>query len=344
MATLNEVCIPKGKAIDGVFDLTSIEQALSLDSVKYNTTIQADEDSIFLSPEVIADAVAMVGCTIAESCDMPAVLESDQYTFMAGCNLCLNEMTSNEKKAFGMNVSKPEPTAALTARYENRFIMNILNSTRKINWLGNTAYTAANLANALLLPNYKKVDGIWTKLVAMSPASPRVTIAKNALTTKATQTAWTATEVLAVIDQMRDLQSQTMAAVVDTQKYVWLTDEMYNALIAEMRLKSFDLCCVGTLASQVSGGVEVSTIMYGDLTLVKYSELTAAIRDLALVGTAWNVPNRAVLALGLPIVNYTESGAFEEEFIPVTGNYRASYSLTTAVVDPFGAAFYVLAY
>lgn len=347
MATLNEVCIPKGKVIDGVFDLTSIEQALALDSVKYNTTIQADEDTIFLSPEVIADAVAMVGCEITEACDLPSVLESDQYTFMAGCNLCLNEMTSNEKKAFGMNVSKPEPTAALTSRYENRFIMNILNSTRKINWLGNTAYTAANLANAALLPNYKKVDGIWTKLVALSPAAPHYTgtiAAKNALTTKAAQTAWTATEVLAVVDAMKDLQTPTMSAVVDTQKYVWLTAEMYDALIAEMRLKSFDLCCVGTLASQVTGGKEVSTIIYGDITLVKYSELTAAIRDLALVGTAWNVPNRAVLALGLPIVNYTEAGAFEEEFKAVTGQYTASYSLTTAVVDPFPGDFYVLGY
>lgn len=347
MATLNQVCIPKGKVIDGIVDLTAIEKALSLDSVKYNTTMKADEDSIFLAPEVIADAVAMVGCEIVEACDLPNVLESDQYTFMAGCNLCLNEMTSNEKKAFGMNVSKPEPTAALTSRYENRFIMNIMNSTRKINWLGNKAYTAANLANAALLPNYKKVDGLWTKLVAMSPAAPHYTglmATKNALTTKAAQTAWTATEVLSVIDGMKALQSQTMAAVVDTAKYVYLTDEMYNALISEMRLKSFDLCCVGTLASQVSGGVEVSTIMYGDITLIKYSEFSAAIRDLALVGTAWNVPNRAILALGLPNINYTEQGSFEEEFIAVTGMYRASYSLTTAVVDPYGADFYVLGY
>jgi hypothetical protein len=344
MATLNEVCIPKGKVIDGVVDLTSIEQALALDSVKYNTTIKADEDTIFLSPEVIADAVAMVGCVIAEACDMPAVLESDQYTFMAGCNLCLNEMTSNEKKAFGMNVSKPEPTAALTSRYENRFIMNILNSTRKINWLGSTAYTAPNLANAALLPNYNKVDGIWTKLAALSPASPRFTIAKNAEVTKELQTTWTSVAVLAVIDGMLALQSQTMAAVVDTQKYLWITSEMYDALIYAMKSESFSLCCVGSLASQISGGKEIPTIMYGDITLVKYTELTAAIRDLALVGAAWNVPNRAVLALGLPIVNYTEAGAFEEDFKPVTGQYTASYSLTTAVVDPFGADFYVLGY
>lgn len=344
MATLNEVCIPKGKVIDGVFDLTSIELALSLDSVKYNTTIQADEDSIFLSPEVIADAVAMVGCEIVEACDLPSVLESDQYTFNAGCNLCLNDMTSNEKKAFGMNVGKPEPTEALSSRYENRFIMNILNSTRKINWLGSTAYTAANLANAALLPNYKKVDGIWTKLAALAPAAPRYTITKNAEATKVLQTTWTADEVIDVIEGMKALQSQTMAAVVDTQKYVWVTNEMYDALISEMRLKSFDLCCVGTLASQVTGGKEVSTLIYGDITIVKYTELSAAIRDLALVGAAWNLPNRAVLALGLPIVNYTQAGSFEEDFEAVTGKYRASYNLTTAVIDPFPAPFYVLGY
>ena len=347
MATLNEVCIPKGKVIDGVFSLSSIEQALALDSVKYNTTIQADEDSIFLSPEVIADAVAMVGCEIVDACDLPSVLESNQYTFDAGCNLCLKDMTSNEKKAFGMNISKPEPTPALSSRYENRFIMNILNTTRKINWLGNTAYTGANLANTALLPNYKKVDGIWTKLVALSPAAPHYTglfATKNALTTKATQTAWTAAEVLASIDGMKALQSQTMAAVVDTEKYVWITSEMYDALISEMRLKDFDLCCMGTLASQVSGGKEVSMIMYGDLKIVKYNELTAAIRDLALIGTAWNLPNRAVLALGLPIVNYTQAGEFEEDFQAVTGKYIASYNLTTAVVDPFPGDFYVLGY
>src|SRR3990172_4760114 len=100
MATLNEVCIPKGKIIDGVVDLTSIEKALALSSVKYNTTIKADADSVFLAPEVIADAVAMVGCVIAESCDLPTVLEADEYNFMAGCNLCLNELTPNEKKSF----------------------------------------------------------------------------------------------------------------------------------------------------------------------------------------------------------------------------------------------------
>lgn len=347
MATLNEVCIPKGKIVDGVVDLSSIEKALALSSVKYNTTIKADVDSVFLAPEVIADAVAMVGCVIDTACDLPSVLEAEQYHFMAGCNLCLNEMTNNERKAFGMSMAKPVPTAALSSRYENRFIQNILNSTRKINWLGDTTYIAANLANAALLPNYVKVDGIWTKLVALSPAAPHYTGAiatKNALTTKATQTAWTATEVLAAIDGMRDTQSETMKLIPDTEKYVWLTNEMYDALIYAMKTESFSLCCVGSLASQVEGGVEIATIQYGDLTLVKYTELTAAIHDLALVVTAWDLPNRAVLALGLPIVNYVESGSFEEDFKPTTGNYEASYGLTTAIVDPFPGDFYVLGY
>jgi len=347
MATLNEVCIPKGKIIDGVVDLTSIEKALALSSVKYNTTIKADADSVFLAPEVIADAVAMVGCVIAESCDLPTVLEADEYNFMAGCNLCLNELTANERKAFGMSTAKPAPTASLSSRYENRFIQNILNSTRKINWLGNTAYIAANLADAALLPNYTKVDGIWTKLVALSPDAPHYSgnmAAKNALLTKTAQTTWTAAEVLADIDGMRDLQSETMRLVVDTEKFVWLTNEMYDALIYAMKSESFSLCCVGKLASQVAGGVEIVTIQYGDLTLVKYDELTAAIHDLALVGSAWNLPNRAVLALGLPIVNYVEQGSFEEDFKPTTGNYEASYGLTTALVDPYPGDFYVVGY
>jgi hypothetical protein len=84
--------------------------------------------------------------------------------------------------------------------------------------------------------------------------------------------------------------------------------------------------------------------MYGDLTLVKYSEFSAAIRDLALVDEAWNLPNRVVLALGLPIVNYTEQGSFEGEFKAVSGLYEASHSLTTALVDPYPADFYVLGY
>ena len=347
MATLNEVCIPKGKIIDGVVDLSSIELAISLDSVKYNTTIKADLDSVFFAPEVIADAVAMVGCEITESCDLPEVLEAEQYSFMAGCDLCLNELKPNEIKAYGMNYNRPAPTPALSSRYENRFIQNILNSTRKINWLGNTAYIAANLAKAALLPNYKKIDGIWTKLVALAPAAPHYTgaiAAKNALLTKAAQTAWTATEVLAAIDGMRAAQSETMQLIPDTQKAVWLTNEMYDALIQAMKSESFSLCCVGTLASQVSGGKEVVVIIYGDLMLIKYNELTAAIHDLALVGTAWNLPNRAVLALGLPIVNYVESGSFEEDFKATTGKYEASYGLTTAIVDPYPGDFYVLGY
>ena len=348
MATLNEVCIPKGKIIDGVVDLSSIELAISLDSVKYNTTIKADLDSVFFAPEVIADAVAMVGCEITEACDLPEVLEADQYGFMAGCNLCLNELKPNELKAYGMNYNRPAPTPALSNRYENRFIQNILNSTRKINWLGNTAYSDAHLVNPALLPNYKKIDGIWAKLVALAPAAPHYTgaiAAKNALLTKAAQTAWTATEVLAAVDGMIAAQSETMKLIPDTQKAVWLTNEMYDALIQAMKSESFSLCCVGTLASQVSGGKEVVVIKYGeDLMLIKYNELTAAIHDLALVGTAWNLPNRAVLALGLPIVNYVESGSFEEDFKATTGKYEASYGITTSIVDPYPGDFYVLGY
>lgn len=345
MATLNQVCIPKGKVIEGTLDLSSIEKALSLSSVKYNTTIKADEDSVFLAPEVIADAVAMVGCEISEACALPTVLVAKIYNFREGCELCLSDMTSNEKKAFGMSVANPQPTAALSARYENRFIQNILNSTRKINWLGNTSYIAANLANAALLPNYTKINGIWTNLVALSPAPPHFVITKNAQTTKPLQTTWaTAAEVLAVFDGMLAIQSPTMQLLPDTQKYIWSTNEMYDRLIYAMKSESFSLCCVGKLASQVSGGVEIPTIQYGDLTIIKYTELTAAIRDLALVGTAWNLPNRAVLALGLPIVNYVESGNFNEKFEPTTGAYEASYGLTTAIVDPYPADFYVLGY
>lgn len=347
MATLNQVCIPKGKILEGVVNLTSMEKALELSSVKYNTTLKVDEDSLFIAPQVIADAVAMVNCTITESCALPTVLESDQYTFDAGCSICLTNLTSNERKAFGMSLAKPKPTPAFEAYYERQFINNTLNSTRKINWLGNTAYIAANLANAALLPNYTKENGIWTDLVALSPAAPHfggVIATKNALLTKAAQTTWTGTEVLAAIDGMLALQSTTMAMVVDTEKFVWITTEMYQALINEMKVKSFDLCCVGVLASQVSGGVEVPFIQYGDIKIVKYDELTQAIRDLALVGTAWNLPNRAVLALGLPNVNYVEQGEFASDYDEVTGSWKASYGLTTALVDPYPGDFYVLGY
>ena len=347
MATLNEVCIPKGKLINGIPDLSSIELALAHDSVKYNTTLQVDEDSLFEAPTVIADAVAMVDCTITETVDFPDVLESRQYTFTDGRKKCFAELSSNQKKMYGMNVSKPVPTAKWSEKIEGTLVPNILNSTRKINWLGNKAYIAANLANAALLPNYTMVDGIWTKLVALSPDAPHYAggiAAKNALLTKTAQTTWTGQEVLNVIDAMRGLQSDTMKLVVDTEKYVWLTIEMYDALIYAMKSESFSLCCVGKLASQVSGGKEIVTIMYGDLTLIKYDEFSAAIRDLALVGTAWNLPNRAILALGLPIVNYTESGTFAEDFKATTGNYEASYGLTTAIVEPYPGDFYVVGY
>lgn len=347
MATLNQVCIPKGKVIDGVVDMNAIEKALELSSVKYNTTLKADVDSLFITPEILADAVLMEDCTIAESCGLPTVLEATQYTFDAGCKLCLTTLTTNERKAFGMSLAKPKPTQKLEDRYARKFVMDVLTSTRKINWLGSVAYTGANLANAALLPNYKLVDGIWTKLVALSPAAPHYTgsvATKNALLTKATQTAWTGAEVLAVIDGMRNLQSDTMKMIVDTQKFVWLTVEMYDALIYAMKSESFSLCCVGKLASQVEGGVEIPTIQYGDLTLVKYEELTAAIHDLALVGTAWNLPNRAVLALGLPNVNYIEQAEFASYYDEVKSNYEASQSLTTALVDPYPGDFYVVAY
>lgn len=347
MATLNQVCIPKGKIIDGVVNLTSMEKALELSSVKYNTTLKVDEDSLFLAPQVIADAVAMVNCTIVDTCTLPTVLEADKYTFDAGCKICLTNLTSNERKAFGMSLAKPKPTPAFEAYYEKQFINNVLNSTRKINWLGNTAYTGSNLANAALLPNYTKANGIWTDLVALSPAAPHYTGAiatKNALTTKAAQTTWTGTEVLTAIDGMLLLQSPTMAMVVDTEKYVWITTEMYQALINEMKVKSFDLCCIGTLESQVKGGVQTPFIQYGDIKIVNYTEFTAAIRDLALVGSAWNLPNRAILALGLPNVNYIEQGEFSSEYKEVTGAYEASYGLTTAIVDPYPGDFYVLGY
>lgn len=347
MPTLNQVCIPAGKVINGIVDLNSMEKALEISSVKYNTTLKVDEDSLFIAPEVIADAVAMVNCTITESCSLPTVLEADKYTFDAGCNICLTNLTSNERKAFGMSLAKPKPTPAFEARFEKKFVLDVLNSTRKINWLGNTSYIAANLANAALLPNYTKANGIWTDLVALSPAAPHysgIIAAKNAQATKALQTTWTAADVLATIDGMRALQSNTMRMVVDTEKFAWITVEMYDALIQEMKLKSFDLCCVGTLASQVEGGVEVPFIQYGDLKIVKYDEFTAAIRDLALVSGAWNLPNRAILALGLPNINYIEQGEFASDYDEVTGAYKASYGLTTAIVDPYPGDFYVLGY
>lgn len=346
--TLNQICIPAGKVINDIVDLTALERAIELSNVKYNTTFKADEDEVFISPEILVDAVAMVGCEIEQSCDLPLVLEAEQYNFMTGCNLCLNDMTSNEKKAFGMSfTSRPEPTPRLEARYENQFNMSMLVSTRKINWLGNKSYVEANLANPLLLPNYKKADGIWTKIMALEPDAPHYTglvATKNAAATKALQTAWTAEEVLTVIDGMLALQSLTMATILDSLKYVWITSEMYDALIHSMKLKSFDLCCVGTLESQEVGGVRTEIIEYGDLKIVKYDEFTQAIRDLALVSGAWNLPNRAVLALGLPNINYTEQADFASEFHEVTGKWEASSSLTTAIVDPYPGDFYVVAY
>ena len=347
MATLNQVCIPSGKILEGVVDLTSMEKALELSSVKYNTTLKVDEDTLFIAPQVIADAVAMINCEITESCALPTVLEADKYTFDAGCKICLTNLTSNERKAFGMSLAKPKPTEAFESYYENQFIKNVLNSTRKINWLGNTAYGGANLENIALFANYTKVDGIWTKLAALSPAASHYTgliASKNAQLTKVLQTTWTAADVLASIDAMLLLQSTTMRMIIDTEKYIWITVEMYQALINEMKSKSFDLCCVGTLASQVAGGVETAFIQYGDIKIVKYDELSAAIRDLALVGSAWNLPNRAILALGLPNVNYIEQGEFSSDYKETTGAYEASYGLTTALVDPYPGDFYVLGY
>jgi hypothetical protein len=344
MATLNQVCIEKGKIINDIIDLSPMEAALEVDSVKYNTTLKVDEDSIYLAPALLKDAITFSGCVITESCDLPSVLEADQYTFQAGCKKCLKDLTSNEKKAFGINVSKPEPTAKFTEYYERQFIVDSIFSTRKINWLGSKDYVGADLANENLLPNYKLVDGIWTKLVAMSPAPSKFTIAKNAAATKVLQTTWTSDEVLAVVDGMYALQSVTLKTIVDTEKIVVLTTEMYDALIFAMKVKSFDLCCVGTMESQVNGGKQVQIIQYGDLKLIRYDEFSLAIKDLALDGVKWNIPNRAILMVGLPVVNYTEQGAFEEEFKAVTGNYEASYSLTTALVDPYPADFYVLGY
>lgn len=346
MAILNEICLPKGKAVTSIEDLTDIENALVLSSVKYNTTLKADSESVYLAPQTISDAVAMVGCEIVDSCGLPTVLTAKEYNFRVSCDKCLYELTPNERKVFGMSTTKPQPTASMSDFYRRNFVGNLLNSTRKINWLGNKAYTGANLAIPALLPNYVKADGIWTQIAAL-PSVPRysgIIAAKNALTTKATQTTWTSEEVLDVVDNMFSIQTQTMKLVVDSRKTVVLTNEMYDALIHKMTRDSFNLCCLGTLKSQVEGGVEVSVIMYGDKTLIKYDEFSAAIKDLALVGTAWNLPNRAILMLGLPIVNYIEDAGFEEEFHPVSGKYQASYGLDTAIVEPYPADFYVIAY
>lgn len=347
MATLNQICIPAGKVIDDIVDLTSLEKALELSSLKYNTTLKADADSVFITPEILADAVLMVNCEITESCKLPTVLEAEQYTFKTGCKVCLTDLTPNERKAFGISTGDPVPTPKYEDRHESAFEQNLLVSTRKINWLGNTAYTGANLAVPALLPNYKLVDGIWTKLVAMSPAVPHYTgiiAGKNAQTTKALQTTWTSDEVLDVLDGMLALQSDTMMMIPNTQKTVAVTNEMYDIIIHTMTREGMSLCCMGEMKSQVEGGVTIQTIMYGDLQIIRYNELSSAIRDLALVGTAWNLPNRAVLMLGLPNVSYMEQGDFKSDFDEVTSNYKASLSLTTAIVDPYPADFYVIGY
>lgn len=345
--TLNQVCIPKGKVLNGVVNLTSMEKALEMSSVKYNTTLQVDEDSLFIAPQVVTDAVAMANCTIVDSCELPSVLGARQYTFDAGCQICMTNLTANERKAFGISLAKPRPTQEFIDYYEKSYTNNILNSTRKINWIGDKSYTSANITNPVLLENYKKQNGIWTDLVTIgAPHYTGEVAVKNALATKTAQLEWTGSEVLKVIDGMLLLQSPTMGMIVDSEKYVWVTSAMYQALVNDMKNKSFDLCCVGTMESQENGGQRVETIKYGDLTIVKYEELTQAIQDLAnpLAPNAWNLPNRAVLALGLPNVNYVEQGEFATDYDEVTSMFKASYTLTPALVDSYPPDFYVIAY
>lgn len=341
MITANNMILADFQAGQSDFEIALFE-SLARATNKYNTTVSLKPRTYSLAPIVISDAILAAGCSVTEACSVPSVLKNTKISMNAACTICLTELSDGEIEVYGIDEFDPEPTTELENQKAREQALQLTYSGMKTYWLGNTAFVAGDLNNPDLLTAYKKDDGQWKKILASNP--PHVVIAENAGVTLADQMAITYDEALAYIDKMIQAQSISMQMIVNSEKTMWMTVEIFDIIQAQ-RQKN-ELAGIRFVPIENEFG-NFDSFIYRDIQFIKYEHLTAAIKDLkpATAGTLV-LPHRMVLTIGLPQLSFPKpiDSTFSTKFEPVEKSWQAGTILTIMQPEAVAGDYYVVAY
>lgn len=154
----------------------------------------------------------------------------------------------------------------------------------------------------------------------------------------------TGVEARAILDEMIKKQSTTLKMILPSEKVFWVTEDLYDAIVAEdteLKLPNY------TYAEIDSYFGTTNALIYKGIILVKYEHLSAAIRDLKKSATgALNLPHRAVLTVGLPVVEFSVGveNSFRSDYKETTRSWEAVTDLVIMHPDALQGDFYVTAY
>jgi enamine deaminase RidA (YjgF/YER057c/UK114 family) len=342
MITANNM-IPVGfDATESHFEI-ALMAALAKATAKYNTSVTLTPNTYSKAPIVISDAVLAAGCSVTEVCAVPSVLKNTRIQMNDACKVCLTDLSEGEAVVYGIDKNNPAPTAELDKQKAQEQAVKLTYSMLKTYWLGDTTYIAADLNNVALLPAYTKDNGQWKKILASSPA--HVTITENAQVTTALQmSTLTYDDVLLYIDAMLAAQSTSMQMVMNSEKTIWMTVEMFDKV--QLQRAKNELAGIRFVTIENEFG-NFDSFIYNDVQVIKYEHFSAAIRDMAsAVPAALELPHRAVLTVGLPTLSFpvpTES-TFTTDFEPVKYAYEAGTLATILHPEAVAGDYYVVAY
>lgn len=342
MITANNM-VPVGFSMEESTFEIALMASLARATAKYNTSVTLEANKYSLAPIVISDAILVDGCNVTEACAVPDVLMNTRIQMNDACNICLTELTEGEAAVYGVDLNNPMPTTTLDEQKAKQQAVNLTFSMMKTYWLGSTLYIADDLNNPTKLPAYTKDNGQWSKILEAVPA--HVVITENAQVTTALQmSTLTYDDVLAYIDAMLAAQSISMQMVMNSEKCIWMTVEMFDKV--QLQRAKNELAGIRFVTIENEFG-NFDSFIYNDVQVIKYEHFSAAIRDIAsLVPAALNAPHRAILTVGLPTLSFpvpTES-TFKTEFYEAKKSYVAGTISTILHPEAVDGDYYVIAY
>lgn len=320
----------------------AIMAALAAQMIKYDSNVSLEENVYSFAPLLLKDAILASGCAITEGCEVPEVLTNSIIQMAQACQICLTNLSAAERKMYGIDLADPQPTQTLSARKAKEQAMALVFSMLKTYWIGNKEFTADDLKNADLLPAYQKDNGQWTKIAGIVGV-PHYAIARNAQLTTALQLALTFEEALAILDGMMATQSIQLQMIPDDNKFMWVTNEIYDVLRTEYSHNALSGLTLQPIESQFG---TVDTLIYRGVQVIKYQHFSAAIRDIDTGGDSISYPHRAILTATLPQLSFPKptEDTFSEQFYNARKSWEAGTIATILHPDPVQADWYVVGY
>lgn len=339
MITANNM-VPVGFVLGEPFIESALNTALANATRKYATTATTDPQDYELAPIVITDAILTTNCGEGGACDVPKVIKNTRIQMNEACNICITDLSLGERTVYGIDSNDPMPTPALDSAKSREQALQLAYSAMKTYWLGNKSYVAGDLKNAVLLPAYIKDDGQWKKILAENPT--RVNITQNAGATAVAQKV-TYDQALAYIDEMIDKQSISLQMIMNSEKVLATTNEIFDA-IQSKRIQN-DLAGIRFVEVANEFG-NFDSFVYRDVQVIKYEHFSAAINDLTAPAGTKNIPNRMILTVGLPRLSFPIAGAstFKTFYNDATRKYTAATLTTILQPEAVAGDYYVVAY